>query len=152
MLKAFFGFHPEDLLKITTYFKTLNNQSLTNACNYIENIIAKTDYEYVKNIQPANDMAKILPIKKYYLTTIVGYQPEDKFDLDKLASKINSTPYDKYMDRRDALKAMVDESEPGDLILILGRGSRNTYFPNSYLGIRFSDKDFILNYIQQLNK
>lgn len=146
-LKAFFGFNTSDLHTLITYFKTLNNQNLTDACNYIENIIAKTDYEYVKNIQPANDMAQILPIKKYYLTTIMGYQPADQFELDKLASKISNTPHAKYMDRRDALKAIVDESEPGDLILILGRGSRKPYFPNNEFGVSFSDKEYILDYI-----
>ena len=150
ILKAFFGFRTSDLQALTSYFKTLNNTKLTDACVYIESIIAKTDYEYIKNIKPANDMAKVLPIKKYYITTIMGYQAADQFELDKLASKVDTIPCEKYIDRRDALKAIVDESEPGDLILILGRGSRKPYFPNREIGVSFSDKEFLINHIMAL--
>lgn len=142
-LKAFFGLYHDLFEVFYEYFKSLGNEDLSNACDYISTVIEKTDKRYKEHCEVINET----PIDKLYITINAANSSGTQYEFDRTVKNLTKE-YTAVTDRLEALEKIVDESEPGDLILVGGRGNSQLYDSNGTGTSNYfiSDKDYIERY------
>ena len=67
--------------------------------------------------------------------------------IDEIAENI-AAPYARFADRADAIKYAVEISEPGDIVLLAGKGHENYQLINGKK-LPFCEKELIIKYLSE---
>lgn len=149
-LKDFFSdkTHLNDFYTLADYFRTLNCNELTAACDYIEEKLDLVREQYEESVSKINNIDSSM-IKKLYLTFTQYNADGTEVMLEKTAQSIsNNINYEAIVDRQEAIRKMIAESNEGDLLLICGRGTRSDYLQSNGQVIFITDKEMLNNVIK----
>ena len=149
-LKDFFSdkTHLNDFYKLTDYFKTLNCTELTAACDFIGEKLNLVREQYEESVSKINSIDSSM-IKKLYLTFTQYNADGTEAMLEKTAQSLSKNiNYEAIVDRQDAIRKMILESNEGDLLLICGRGTRSDYLQSNGRIVFITDKEMLNNVIK----
>ena len=149
-LKDFFSdkTHLDDFYKLADYFKTLNCIELTVACDFIEEKLNLVREQYKESVSKINSIDSSM-IKKLYLTFTQYNADGTEAMLEKTAQSLSKNiNYEAIVDRQDAIRKMILESNEGDLLLICGRGTRSDYLQSNGRIVFITDKEMLNNVIK----
>lgn len=144
-LKTALTVHYDKFLQLCESFKALNNKELTTACDYLKTVI---DYERQQFSQLANSVNN-LPVDKFYLT--MNTNSADWSDLPQLEKYqvFFTKPVAIFTSRQEAIKQMILDSQPNDILIVAGRGDAKLYNIGSQY-LEFTDHDYIKQVFEEV--
>ena len=149
-LKDFFSdkTHLNDFYKLADYFKTLNCTELTATCDFIGEKLNLVREQYKESVSKINSIDPSM-IKKLYLTFTQYNADGTEAMLEKTTQSLSKNiNYEAIVDRQEAIRKMILESNEGDLLLICGRGTRSDYLQSNGRIVFITDKEMLNNVIK----
>lgn len=150
-LKDFFSSsaHAEDFNLLSNYFVSLGDEKLIAACEFVREKLGIVRNQFAEALSKINSINKT-DIKKLYVTFNQYNATGTTAELEKTIQFINSDiNFEAIVDRKEALKKMINESEEGDLLLVCGRGTRSDYLQEDGSMQFITDKEIINSIIKQ---
>ena len=137
-IKGYFTIHYDSFIQVYNALKSLNNENLSNSCDYVKEMIDYTISQYRK----LGDSLQDTNVNKLYLTMSDKNEYGNQLELEMYKAFFKQN-VDSYENRQNALKAIVDESSENDILFIAGRGDRNVYKMDDGTFLEFTDSEYI---------
>ena len=117
------------------YLRSFKNEYLDNTLNYIEQMINYTVEQYRK----IGDDVAYCNVEKIYLTMNNKNDNGAELELEMYKAFFKQN-VETFVNRKDALIKIAQESKENDIILLAGRGNNTTY-SGEYNSENFDDLD-----------
>ena len=134
-LKGFGVIYNNDFNLLIEYLRSFKNEYLDNTLNYIEQMINYTVEQYRK----IGDDVAYCNVEKIYLT--MNNKNDNGAELElEMYKTFFKQEVETFVNRKDALIKIAQESKENDIILLAGRGNNTTY-SGEYNSENFDDLD-----------
>ena len=85
-----------------------------------------------------------------YITTNNTCDLTAEYATEQFASRV-TIPHEIVLDRKEAIRKAITESDENDIIVVMGRGTRRVWWINTEESTEFSDKETILEILKDLD-
>lgn len=130
--------------RISEHFKSFNNEQLTYACNYVNDIVTAKITAYGRSVERINAYTQYF--NKLYVTSNNPSSEGMNFEFVMTARALNTKTY-QNINRTETIYTILNEAQSGDLILITGRGNRKSLYKGEWINEYISDKEIIEQYV-----